>query len=411
MTSNQKKDEIQANAVELSRLHKCLVLEWATGCGKTLGTFKMIKDILQQQPNATGYLICKESNHLANWIDDAVKHKYIKHLKDTNMLLYASLHKVSKVADYIILDECHALTDKRVDALIRLIGKDTKLIFLSATIPYEKRLLVQRLSKATAHFNTITLIDAINMGLLPEPKVIVHNSVLSNENKGKYIWTMSKGIKSKQIQASCDYSHMWSIFNTKPNMHLSVRCSESQYYQLITDKMQFHYDKSIELGQPFNEKIKHKNLYLNLGSQRKRFIAQVKTEKAKEIIKQFRIDKKRFITFTGSIEQSLTLGANSSVNSKNHKDVNKELIDGFNSKMYSELFAVGMLREGMNLTEIEKGLIIQLDSTIGSFFQMMGRMLRHEFPEIHMIKLEGTQDEKYFEKAIMDFDEKYITYM
>ncbi len=79
--------------------------------------------------------------------------------------------------------------------------------------------------------------------------------------------------------------------------------------------------------------------------------------------------------------------------------------------MYSELFMVGMCREGMNLTDIEKGLIVQLDSTVGSFFQMMGRMLRHEFPEIHMIQLCGSQDDKYFEKAMADFDLKYVTYI
>jgi len=88
--------------------------------------------------------------------------------------------------------------------------------------------------------------------------------------------------------------------------------------------------------------------------------------------------------------------------------INQELIDGFNSKMYSMLFAVNMLREGLNLTDIQKGLIIQLDSTVGSYFQMLGRMLRHEFPEVHLIKLLNTQDEKYFERAMVDFSEDFI---
>lgn len=411
MTTNSKKDEIQANAVELSRLHRCLVLNWSTGCGKTLASIKIIEDILVQEPNAFGYLICKESNHLDNWKDDIKKYKKLHLFAQTDTLLYASLHKYSKVGDYIILDECHGITDKRAQELKRLIGPNTKLIFLSATIPNEKKILIQEAAKGIPHYDSISLVDAINMGLLPVPKVFVHKSTLAHDCKRRYKWNMQKGVKTKRVKTNCVYPNMWKIFNGLQNVDLEVMCDEKEYYDVLTKQMEFHYNKSIELGQPFNEKIKHKNLYLNLGSQRKRFIAQVKTTKSKEIIEQFRANKKRFITFTGSIEQSLYLGGNSSVNSKNHKDVNKDLIDGFNSKMYSELFAVGMLREGMNLTDIEKGLIIQLDSTIGSFFQMMGRMLRHQFPEIHMIKLEGTQDEKYFEKAMADFDEKYVTYI
>lgn len=407
---NAKKDAIQANAVELSRLHRCLVLNWSTGCGKTLATMKVLKDYLKQNPTAFGYLVCKESNHLSNWDEDIIKHKHQKTFTNTKKLLYASLHKETKLADYVILDECHGLTDKRVDALKRLIGPRTNVIFLSATIPDDKKILVQMTAKCIPHYDKISLTNAIDFGLLPTPKVFVHKAKLANDGNRSYPYRIEKG-KGKKVKLSCKMGDMWKVLNTNPNITLDVMCNEAEYYQYVTGKMSFHYNKSQELGLPFNEKIKHKNLYLNLGSQRKRFIAQVKTSKSKEIIEQFRANKNRFITFTGSIEQSLYLGGNSSVNSKNHKDINKELIDGFNSKMYSELFAVGMLREGMNLTDIEKGLIIQLDSTIGSFFQMMGRMLRHQFPEIHMIKLEGTQDEKYFEKAMADFDEKYVTYI
>lgn len=154
------------------------------------------------------------------------------------------------------------------------------------------------------------------------------------------------------------------------------------------------------------QRIQLANKFMNLASSRKKFIASVKTEKAKEIINSFK--GYRHICFTGSIEQSLELGGSSSVNSKNSKKLNQDLIDGFNSKMYSMLYAVSMLREGLNLTEIEKGLIIQLDSTVGSYFQMLGRMLRHKFPEIHLIKLRKTQDEKYFKNAMIDFDENFI---
>lgn len=409
--TNNKKDLIQQNAVELSKLHQHLVLEHSTGVGKTLSALKIIEEIIKSNKNAFGYLICKESNHIQNWQEDAYKHKKVRMFANIDILLYASLHKVSKVADFLILDEVHALTDKRVNQLIRLIGPNTKIIMLSATIPYDKMILISMLCKGIVHTNKISLLDAIDAGLLPVPKVIVHSKQLSNSGPRIYNYNMQKGIKSKRRNEICDYKDMWQIFNLFKDVDLTVRCNEKEYYDLITKKMEFHKEQSEKLGQPFNEKIKHKNIYLNLGSQRKRFIADVKTEKSKEIIKQFRLDKQRFICFCGSVNQSLALGVNSSVNSKNKKEDNKHLIDGFNSKMYSELFAVGMMREGMNLTDIEKCLIIQLDSTIGSAYQMIGRSLRSQFPEVHLIQLLGTQDEVYFSKFISDFSEKFITFV
>jgi ERCC4-related helicase len=67
-----------------------------------------------------------------------------------------------------------------------------------------------------------------------------------------------------------------------------------------------------------------------------------------------------------------------------------------------------MLRESVNLTDIQKGIVVQLDSTIGSFYQMLGRCLRHEFPQMHLLILEDTQDEVYFASAMKDFDLKFI---
>ena len=69
-----------------------------------------------------------------------------------------------------------------------------------------------------------------------------------------------------------------------------------------------------------------------------------------------------------------------------------------------------MLREGVNLTQIERGIITQLDSEIGSFFQMLGRCLRHEFPEMHLIVLQDTQDVVYFNKSMKNFNKDFITW-
>ena len=87
------KNKIQLKAVNLSKIHRFLCLEWATGTGKTLGALKIVDNILKENPKATGYLICKESTHKKNWLSDIKKHKMTKVGKSMKTVLYASLKK------------------------------------------------------------------------------------------------------------------------------------------------------------------------------------------------------------------------------------------------------------------------------------------------------------------------------
>lgn len=358
------RNQIQSKSVELSKTHQHLVLEWSTGCGKSLAAVKIVENILSKNPKAKGYLVCKESTHRKNWHDDIKKHRKLKILKNITTLLYASLHKYKDKADFIILDECHALTPKRIKNMMPLLHRDTKLIFLSATIPMDRQDAIKRLC-TSVHFDRIPLKKAIEMGLLPQPELVVHKMRLK---AGK----------------------------------------EQKHYDKLTKSMAYYKDLSESLTVPYPVRNGCRNKFLNLGSQRKKYIAEVKTEHVRTLVKQFKDEGVRFICFTGSIDQAKRIGASSAVHSKNGKENNQYLIDCFNDKTCNELFAVKMLRESVNLTNIERGIITQLDSGIGSFYQMLGRCLRHEFPEMHIVVLDGTQDVVYFKKAMESFDRKYV---
>lgn len=402
------KSEKQSLAVQISKKNRHLCLEWSTGVGKSLAAIRIIEEILSTRRNSHGVIICKESTHLKNWEDEFVKHGKKTVMKRVSMFLYASLHKHqnhSTHPDFIVLDECHALTEKRVALLKPLIGPSTKVILLSATIPEDKKDLIKGLLGSVYNYK-ITLLQAIKEGLLPEPKLIVHKMKL--EPKGSHDYVFKKAIKGKKT-VKCKPGEEWSVYNNNPKgTGITVVCNEIQYYNLITKQMAYYKDLMIKSGRKYGPAIRNK--FLNLGSQRKKFISKVKTDKTANIVKQLRGSQKRFICFAGTIDQSVKLGAKSSVNSRNKHEVNQDIISCFNDKSCSELFAVKMLRESVNLTDIEKGVIVQLDSTVGSFFQMFGRCLRHEFPEMHLIVIQDTQDEVYFENAMSDFDNKYVTY-
>lgn len=405
--------KIQNNALKLSKKHRFLCLEWATGCGKTLGAVRIVEDILVSNPDAVGYLICKESTHKKNWIDDIAKHKKDFVLNNLKTILYASLKNQKVEADFIIFDECHALTPLRIKALRQILKRGTRIIFLSATIPTEKKQLMNDLCK-NVHYNTISLNKAFELKLLPKPSLVVHKIYLNKTVvRGKQWEYMARKPKNKKsgLYKYCSHEDMFmTMKNTAKNWGVICRGTEQEHYDALTKQMEYYQELSEDMGVPYLVRQGCRNKYLNIASSRKKFIAEVKTQSVKDIVKEFRLDNSRFICFTGSIGQVKELGSNRAVHSKNNNKLNQELIDCFNRLECSELFAVKMLREGVNLTNIERGIITQLDSEIGSFFQMLGRCLRHEFPEMHLLVLQNTQDVVYFNKSMKNFNKDYITW-
>jgi superfamily II DNA or RNA helicase len=407
---NSPKNFIQSKAVLLSKKHRFLCLEWSTGTGKTLAAVKIVDEILKDNPDANGYLICKETSHKKNWLLDIEKHNMSKISFSMKTVLYASLKNQTKKADFVVLDECHALTPLRIKNLRKILKQGTRIIFLSATIPKEKKELINKLCKQV-HYYVISLNKAFELKLLPEPSLIVHKVYLNKKVvKGK-LWEYNARKSKGKITKYCSHKDLFMIMKNYPkDVGIICQGTEQEHYDALTKQMSYYQGLSEDLKIPYPIRTGCRNKFLNIASNRKKFIAEVKTETVKDLVKQFRLDNSRFICFTGSIKQVKELGSDSAVHSKNDEKLNQQLIDCFNNEECTELFAVKMLREGMNLTNIEKGIITQLDSGIGSFFQMLGRCLRHEFPEMHLLVVQNTQDEVYFKKSMENFNKKYITY-
>lgn len=357
--SIERKISIQSKAVKLLYKYRRILLSWATGCGKTLGALKMIKLYHYNIPNIKGYIICKEHSHISNWEDDINTHgmQFINNI--STKFLYASVHKYSEygIVDFMILDECHAITPKKLEHLKKMIGPKTVVIMLSATVSYDKSILLRQLT-GSYHDYHISITKAIEEGILPTPKVFIHYYELE-----EYDWNLYTEM-SKEI-----------------------------------DEMGELYEKEGAQWQ--------KNKWVNLGSKRKRLLGDIKTNLASILIsKEFK--DKRYIAFTGSKDQCWALDSVNYVHSDlSKKDVIKKK-DEFNSGKIDNLTVVNMFRESMNLNNIEKGLIVQLDNGKLSFIQMLGRVFRSNFPEMHIMVLKDTQDEKYLKNVMRGFSMKYV---
>lgn len=353
-------------ATKVASFNNNILFEWATGTGKTFAALKIIEKLGNEW-----LIVLAERQHIKNWFDEIEKHNMNHILERIEFVLYASIHKYKNQNFYgIVLDEAHhSFSDIRLE-ILKSIHSEKK-ILLSATFEYS---LKEKFLENIGSLKTIkiSLKRAIELGFIPAPKIILHKITLDDNIKNlEFEFTKNKKVKTTQ----------------------------QGYYDLITQSMEYWKNKYEEEGKYW---IKMK--WLNLGSKRKRFLAECKTNYAIEILSN--IQHKRFICFTGSIKQAEQIGGKNIVNSRRKN--NDEVIRQFNEGEISNIFATSMLKEGTNLNNIEAGLIIQLSSKLKDLVQMMGRTLRSkEEPEQHIIYIEGTQDEKYIKNVTNEL-ERYV---
>jgi superfamily II DNA or RNA helicase len=70
-----------------------------------------------------------------------------------------------------------------------------------------------------------------------------------------------------------------------------------------------------------------------------------------------------------------------------------------------------MITEGMNLTDIQIGIITQLDGKERLFIQKAGRVMRADDPIAFIFYYKNTQDENYLKGALENIDEKYVKHI
>ena len=393
------REELNSQAIELLKTNNNIAIQAATGVGKSKIAIDLCCEIATKQiAPLRVLLVVAEIAHIDNWNKEFIKWNWS--FGQVTTICYASLknYRDSKW-DVIIFDEAHHLgSELRLDVFDTLSSRWK--IFLSATL---KESFIHILEEFCGPIATIKmgLQDAFNADILPEPKIILIPLELDNTNYSETI-VEEWGKKDKRLKAECMYKDMWKFLRDKkrvPNGTLTVHCTAKQKYEYLC-KMFEYYKKRYMINR--NERLK--NLWLQWGSKRKMYLGSLKTEFAKSLMSEQK--GKRFICFCTNIDQAEYLGGENSVHSK--KKNCQEIINKFNEKQINSLFAVGMLQEGVNLTDIEVGVIVQLDGEERSFIQRFGRTLRSDSPVQYIIYFKDTRDEEYLNKALENIDKKYI---
>jgi len=384
------RDKIQAEALKLSKSHNNMFLEWVTGLGKTLAALKIINEY-----EGKWLFIYKETTHLDNHLADVKKHKLNHLLNRIDWTTYHSIHKFTN-NEYtgIVLDECHAgITDIRLEKLKEF--KNSRILALSATISLNVKTVLQETFGAF-YTHKITFNQANDWGILPKPKIILIPLTLDNKVKSETI------IINKGLGSEITYGNLEDKFKYLAQKHITVhiKCTEKEKYDYISNLLEYYKSAYINKRQEFM-KIK----FLQQGSIRKKYLATLKTNVAKITLNK--IKDLKYICFAGSTEQALELGGSNVVYSTNKN--NAEIIKDFNDNKISNIFAINMLKEGMNLNNIQASLIIQLGSKELEVVQRIGRILRaKESPVQYIIYFKNTQDETYLENVLNLFETEEI---
>ena len=392
------REELQSQSLQMIKNHNRIALQWCTGLGKSRAAIQAANYLSEQKEDFKALLVVAEVAHKGNWEEEFTKWGF--KVPNISIECYASLKKYRDTEwDLIIFDEAHHLgSDLRIGVVTSISYKNV--ILLSATLPDQ---IMQSITGIFGEFtiSKVTLKQAIEWGTLPKPKVFLVPLNLNNVYSNTTIieeW----GKKEKRVTYKCKFHERWEYLRNKtkyPNVTLEILCTQQQKYDYLTEQFDYWKTQFFRTRQEFT-----KNKWLQVGSKRKRFLGECKTDIIRLLLRK--LQNKRLICFCSSIEQAEILGGENAIHSKSANPLN--VIDDFNTKKIDSLFAVGMLQEGQNLTDIEAGIIVQLDGQERAFVQKFGRSLRADDPIQFIFYYKDTRDMDYLENVLEGIDNEYI---
>jgi superfamily II DNA or RNA helicase len=365
------REEIHDLALSNIDNSKCLILELATGMGKSKVAIDIINYINNQYQNSNNtlnvLLIVAKIVHKQNWKDEFAKWNLNENIKVT-IECYESLKKYENTEfDIVCLDEVQHLSLQRMEYLHH-IKINRCLLGLSATI---KRDLKDYLKYAyNAKFISCGIKNAIEDEVLPEPTVYLLPLQLDKVN--------------------CNYKV--DKFGSK------YMSTQQGYYHAMCSTIDWYKNKYFSSR---NQRIK--NLWLSKAGERLKWLSNQKEYMVLKLLSLFR--NYRTLTFCSSIEQSERLGKYN-INSKNKASV--ENLNLFNSGKIKHITSVNILNEGVNLTNCRIGIFCNLNSSEIVVKQRLGRLLRHKNPVIIVPYFKDTREEELLPKLLEEYKKESI---
>lgn len=370
----------------LAMPNKNLLLELPTGHGKTFVALEILK---QRYTKGNILVVVPRIALMTNFMAEV--QKWWSDCPLTFILTtYASLHKHIGNWSAVIYDECHHITETKAE-FIKHITADSS-ILLSATVSKDKKALLNTLFPNLGSYKRSTR-EAIDNGVLPDPKIYLLPLELDNENPSEIIVKNPNSPHTLTVP----YEKRWQYIG-KTKDRLEIICTKKQFIKDLSKQIEWWKNKFTRTGN-----IACKAKWLKLCRDRLIILSKYRESVAIDLLNKFR--NHRTLTFCSSISQTEVLGKYC-INSKNKKAI--EYLNMFNNGEIKHITACDMLNEGINLTSCRIGIYAVLNSSEIMVKQKLGRLLRHKEPIIIIPYYVGTREEELVTKMLTDYNPELI---
>lgn len=381
MTREEVKEEI------LNIPNKNIVVELPTSFGKTKMAINRLKTIDKKDKIL---IVIPRLVLIENWKEEFIKWNEKNLLNNITFTTYVSMPKHINKWDVVIFDECQHLSARCQEALSKCIVSNS--IFLSATIKNELKSELKTII-SDIYFYKVSMKEAIEEEILPDPKVFLLPMKLNNEFPTE---TIIKNPKDKgNIESS--WANRWQHLKQK-QYKVTIKCTQKQYLDDLNSQIEYWKTRYMRSRNGI-----FRNKWLKLSGDRLKWLSDKKNYMVRVILQL--LSNERTLTFCNSINQTEELGKYC-INSKN-KESDKILQD-FNEGKIKHITSCNMLNEGINLTNCRVGIYANLNSSDIIIKQRLGRILRHKHPVIIIPYYKNTREEELVQKMLEDYNPELI---
>lgn len=364
---------------EANHFHK-LARRWgmicmATGTGKSKVAIDAVHSLCQKKEDARILLVVPTTKlRDRTWQEEFYQWERAREWEQNiTKICYASLHKQDCAAyDFVILDECHNITEKGAEAFSPAFIATGACMALTATPPqdYDKRMLLNKLNLSIVYH--ISLDEAVDLGVVAPYEVTIITMELDK---------VRKNVKGGNV--------------TRPFWQTEAKAYE--YFLRIEQEAEETEDRS-KLSKFF---------YTN----RMRFIYTLKSkvEASRYLLRDVIPKDKRILIFCGSIETAEELCIHTY-----HSKSGSESYNEFINRRTNRLACVEALNEGDNIPMLDMAFINQLNSKELDLKQRIGRIIRFRFGHvgrIFILCVKGTVDEKWTRQATSSLNPERVKWV
>lgn len=370
---NKVREKVQNEAIQAVVNNRGGIVAMATGSGKSRVAVELAKYYCTPDIDSLALIVPTEKLRDENWLEEYNKWGAQHLWNETTRLCYASASKVNnKDFKLAILDEGHNITELSSEFFINNGVENT--VLLTATPPEDKvkRQILSDLDIPLVY--ELTLDQAVRLGFVAPYKLTVITVPLDATTKN-----IPGGSKAKPFMTTEAACYAYHNKKVQASMFDDTAQGKARLKFAILGRMQFIY------------KIPSK------------------TQVVKFLLDKVIPEDDRTIVFCGNIEQ-----AEDVLPETFHSKSGNQHYDAFKNKQINRLSCVKSLNEGHNFPGVDSAIIAQLNSKEKDLVQRIGRIIRYR-PEheahIWIVVSEGTQDEKWLEKAVENLNQSKIEYV